>query len=98
MTVPCKGSSGVSAGVAATGAGPVRQGGTCVLAASRCGLSSVTQRAGIRLASLVLLLRVSAVGGSREELHSLLLAFLWGLGKGIGGLVSVAVSSTGLLC
>lgn len=64
-----------------------------MLAASRCGLSSVTERAGIRLASLVLLLLgVSAVGGSREELHSLLLAFLWGLRKGIGRLVSVALA------
>lgn len=60
---------------------------------------SVTECAGIRSASFVLLLLgVSAVGESREELPSLLLVFLWGVGKGMGGLVSVAVSSTGLLC
>lgn len=99
LTIPCKGSSAVSAGVAPTGAGPVPQGSVCVLAASRCGPTFVTECAGTRLASLLLLLLgVSAVGGSREGLYSLLLAFLWGVGKGMGGLVSVAVSSTGLLC
>lgn len=99
LTIPYKGSSGIFAGVVPIGAGPIRQGSMCVPAASHCGLMSVTECAGIRSASFVLLLLgVSAVGESREELPSLLLVFLWGVGKGMGGLVSVAVSSTGLLC
>lgn len=67
----------------------------CVPAASRCGLMSVTECAGIRLASFVLLLLgVSAVGGTSLSAACLSL----GSGEGYGGLVSVAVSSIGLLC
>lgn len=85
LTIPCKGSSAISASAAPTGAGPIPQGSMCVLAASRCGLTSVTECAGRRLALFVLLLLgVSAVGGSRVELYSLLLAFLWGVRKGMG--------------
>lgn len=95
LTIPYKGSSGISAGVAPIGAGPIRQGSVCVPAASRCGLMSVTECAGIRLASFVLLLLgVSAVGGTSLSAACLSL----GSGEGYGGLVSVAVSSIGLLC
>lgn len=34
----------------------------------------------------------------RKQGGTLLLTFLWGVGKGMGGLVSAPVSSTGLLC
>lgn len=78
LTIPYKGSSGISASAAPTGAGPGHHGSTCVLAASRCGLTSVAERAGIRLASLVL----CCLGSLQwEKLCSLLLAFLWGVGK-----------------
>lgn len=55
----------------------------CALAASRCGLTSVTKCAGIRLAWLacLLLLGVSAAWASREKLFSLLVVFFGERGR-----------------
>lgn len=50
LTIPYKGSSGISATITPTGTGPIQQGSACVLAASRCGITPVTKCAETRLA------------------------------------------------